>query len=324
MLKRCRSDWLIMQRISAAFDRLRREGRKALIPFIVGGDPTRSMTESLLLTLEDAGADLIEVGIPFSDPLADGPTIQAAAARALAHGTTPETVLDAVAAVRQRLTVPVVGLSYWNPIAQFSVNGLARGAKHAQHRRAPVDMSASAHQQQPADGSYVDEVPRVSDFLRRAHESGLSGLIIPDLPIEESRTLRQLALREQIASIFLAAPTSSAKRLRAVAQASQGFIYYVSVTGTTGVRRELPPQFVRGVRQLQRLTTKPICVGFGISTPAQVTAVAKVADGVIIGSALIRAVAEGTNRAAKLRRAGTFLRQLRRGLPAGPQVSDAH
>ena len=265
-----------MERIRATFDRLRRSGRKALIPFVMGGDPSLALTGPLLLALEEAGADLIEVGIPFSDPLADGPVIQAASARALARGATPPRVLAAVASVRRRLHVPVVCLSYWNPILQFGGGG-----------------------------------PQAAErFVRAAHASGCSGLIVPDLPVEEGGRLRATAGRAGIAVIVLAAPTSPPERLRLIARASHGFIYYVSVTGTTGIRRALPPALVHGVRQLKLVTTKPVCVGFGISTPAQARAVARVADGVIVGSALVHAMGRARGRAA-LRRAAAFVRRLR-------------
>ena len=268
-----------MERIDAVFDRLRRERRKALIPFVMGGDPSCPTTGELLVALEDAGADLIEVGVPFSDPLADGPVIQSASARALARGATPQRVLAAVASVRHRLQTPVVCLSYWNPIAQF---GGRRGAESAPDA-----------------------------FVRAALASGISGVIVPDLPLEEGEPLQQAARRRRFATIFLAAPTSPPHRLRRVARASSGFIYYVSVTGTTGVRRELPPSLVHGVRQLKLLTTKPVCVGFGIATPAQAAAVAAVADGVIVGSALVHTIAQATSRAAAFRGAVSFLKRLR-------------
>jgi tryptophan synthase alpha chain len=268
-----------MELLRATFNRLRRSRRSALIPFIMGGDPSLRATQELLLALEDAGADCIEVGIPFSDPLADGPVIQAASARALARGVTPAQVLSAVAAVRRRLRVPVACLTYWNPVLQFGGNG--RG-----------------------------ETP--TPFLDAARRSGLSGLIVPDLPVEEGALLRRLALRAGVAPVFLAAPTSPPQRLRMIARASEGFIYYVSVTGTTGARRSLPAALRHGVRQLRLLTTKPICVGFGIATLAQAREVARIADGVIVGSALVRTIEQARTPAGALAAARTFLRAFRR------------
>ncbi len=271
-----------MDRIRDTFKRLRRARQSALIPFIMGGDPDCATTAALLIALQEAGADLIEVGIPFSDPLADGPVIQASTARALARGATPERVLRAIASVRHRLSIPVLCLSYWNPIVQFHAKGAA---------------------------------PTPELFLKRAAASGVSGLIVPDLPVEEGAALRVLAARQGIDTVFLAAPTSPPERLRAIARASEGFIYYVSVAGTTGVRHTLPEALAHGVRQLRLLTTKPICVGFGISTPGQAAAVAKMADGVIIGSALIRAIQSARGgRAAQVHRARSFIKQLRQVL----------
>ncbi len=267
-----------MTPIRATFERLRRERRRALIPFIMGGDPTLSLTGPLLLALQDAGADLIEVGIPFSDPLADGPILQTASARALSRGATPARVLAAVASVHRRLRVPIVCLSYWNPLVQFGGHD-GRGSLQA--------------------------------FVRAAQESGVAGVIVPDLPVEESAPLQQAVEGTGFDTVLLAAPTSPPERLRLIARASQGFIYYVSVTGTTGVRRALPLGLAHGVRQLRLLTTKPICVGFGISTPAQAAAVARIADGVIVGSALVRTIGRARGRAAALIDAGTFLRRFR-------------
>ncbi|OGX29084.1 MAG: tryptophan synthase subunit alpha [Omnitrophica WOR_2 bacterium RIFCSPHIGHO2_02_FULL_67_20] len=266
--------------LPAAFERLRGAGRKALIPFIMAGDPDLRTTGPLLLALQEAGADVIEVGIPFSDPLADGPVIQAASSRALARGATPPRVLDAVASVRGQLRVPVVALTYWNPVLSFGPGG------------APEAVRA---------------------FARSARTSGLAGVIVPDLPVEESLLLRRSTSAERLCAVLLAAPTSPPARLRMIARAAQGFIYYVSVAGTTGARRELPPGLVHGVRQLKLLTTKPVCVGFGISTSAQAAAVARVADGVIVGSALIQAMALARGRAA-LRRAAAFVARLRKAV----------
>lgn len=266
--------------IRDVFDRLRRTRRKALIPFVMGGEPDCSTTTQLLLALQAAGADLIEVGIPFSDPLADGPVIQAASARALRGGATPPRVLAAIKAASRRLHVPVVVLSYWNPIVQFG--GRANGGPEA--------------------------------FVRAARRSGVAGIIVPDVPVDESAPLRTCALRAGLSPILLAAPTSPPDRLRAVARASEGFIYYVSVLGTTGARRQLPPTLVHGVRQLRVVTTKPICVGFGISTPSQAARVAAIADGVIVGSALIEAMQRARGSRAMVRAGSAFVRRLRQAV----------
>lgn len=269
-----------LRSISDVFNRLRHAHRKALVPFIMGGDPDLSTTAQLIETLADAGADLIEVGIPFSDPLADGPTIQRASSRALAAGTTPAAVLQMIARAKSR--VPIVVLSYWNPVVQF---GGAGGADN------PVP------------------------FFREAVRCGVGGLIVPDLPPDEADGLRALGRRHGLATIFLAAPTSPPHRLRQIARASEGFIYYVSLTGTTGARRHLPTEWLHGVRQLKLLTTKPICVGFGISTAAQARAVSRAADGVIVGSALIRALEPySRQRRRVVREAASFIRRFRRAI----------
>lgn len=272
-----------MDRIRATFERLRHAHQKALIPFIMGGDPDLKATRALLLVLADAGADLIEVGIPFSDPLADGPIIQRASSRSLECGTTPGAVLETVADVSRRIDVPLVLLSYWNPMLQYG-----NGSPQA-----------------------TDPTP----FVRDAKTSGACGIIVPDLPPEEARVFRQAADRFGIASVFLAAPTSPPQRLRQIAWASEGFIYYVSLTGTTGVRERLPSEWLHGVRQLKLITTKPICVGFGISTPAQAAAVARVADGVIVGSALIQAMEPYLKTRRLLHRhVRAFIRGIRRAV----------
>jgi tryptophan synthase alpha chain len=268
-------------RIAAVFRRLRRERRVAFIPFVVAGHPTLAATASLAQALDRAGADLIELGVPFSDPLADGPVIQAASSQALARGATPRKVLALASRLRRRVRAPLVALTYWNPVLQFGGNGSARG-------RAPGDA-----------------------FLRAAARAGIAGVIVPDLPADAAGAFRAAAARHGVATVFLATPTSSPARLRAIARASEGFIYYVSVTGTTGVRRALAPELLKGVRQLKLLTTKPVCVGFGISTPQQARAVGRVADGVIVGSAIVRAIQSGSpaGAARRVQRLATGLRR---------------
>ncbi|HAM40319.1 MAG TPA: tryptophan synthase subunit alpha [Candidatus Omnitrophica bacterium] len=269
-------------KIREVFARLRQTHRKALIPFVMAGDPSLPATAQLIQALAGVGADCVEVGIPFSDPLADGPTIQRASSRALGTGVTPAAVLKMIARIKRRVAVPLILLSYWNPVVHYG------------SRRAACD---------PAP------------FLRDAARCGVSGLIVPDLPPDEADGLHDLGRRHGIATIFLAAPTSPAYRLRRIARASEGFIYYVSLTGTTGARRQLPPDWLHGVRELKLLTTKPVCVGFGISTPAHARAVGRVADGVIVGSALLNALEPFRNQRRRwLREAAAFLRGLRRAV----------
>lgn len=247
-----------MSAIDEVFERCRSERRAAFIPFLTAGDPDLETTGALLQAFVDGGADIIELGIPFSDPIADGPVIQRASTRALASGTTLSGVLRLVAQHRDRLGVPIVLFSYFNPIH-------ARG---------------------------------VSSFAEQAASSGIDGVLCVDLPPEEGRRELVPTLRRRgLDTIFLAAPTSNRERLRAVTSASSGFLYYVSRTGVTGEQRELPKELLREAKRLRRKIDLPLAVGFGISTPRQVEAVAKVADGVVVGSALVHLIEEKTGAA---------------------------
>ena len=241
-----------MSAIAAAFDRCRAERRAAFIPYLTAGDPDLATTGRLLEALTLGGADIIELGVPFSDPIADGPVNQKAAARALASGTTLSGILEVVAGCRERLGVPVVLFTYYNPI-------LARG---------------------------------IESFAEQAAASGVDGVLCVDLPPEEAGELRPALLDAGIDPIFLLAPTSTKAREKAVAAASSGFVYYVSRTGVTGTREELPAELVKEAKRLRRRVKLPLAVGFGISTPEQVGAVGRVADGVVVGSALVRIVEE--------------------------------
>jgi tryptophan synthase alpha chain len=242
-----------MSAIEAAFARCRAERRAAFIPYLTAGDPDLGTTAELLEALTLGGADIIELGVPFSDPIADGAVNQRAAARALASGTTLSGILELVAGCRERLGVPVVLFTYFNPL-------LARG---------------------------------VESFAEQASASGVDGVLCVDLPPEEAAgELRPALLEAGVDPIFLLAPTSTRAREKAVAAASSGFVYYVSRTGVTGTREELAPELLRDAKRLRRRLKLPLAVGFGISSPEQVKAVGKVADGVVVGSALVRIVEE--------------------------------
>ena len=242
-----------MSAIDQLFAACAAEGRAAFIPFLMAGDPDLGATAELLDALVAGGADLIELGVPFSDPIADGPVNQRAAVRALAAGTKLSGILELVARHRERLGVPIVLFTYFNPVH-------ARG---------------------------------VSRFAEQAAASGVDGVLCVDLPPEEGACELVPALRERgVDSIFLLAPTSTRERVARVAAVSSGFIYYVSRTGVTGERGELASELVRDVKRLRRKVAQPLAVGFGISRPEQVAAVAAVADGVVVGSALVRLVEE--------------------------------
>ena len=242
-----------MSSISETFSRCRSEKRAAFIPFLVGGDPDLETSAELFLALVKGGADLIEIGVPFSDPIADGPTNQRAATRALESGTDLSGILDLVSHIKTRSDVPVVLFSYLNPL-------LARGLER---------------------------------FADQAAESGVDGVLCVDLPPEEAARDYVPALRDrQIDTIFLLAPTSNRDRMRQVADVSSGFVYYVSRTGVTGAQDRLTEELSKDVKKVRRRLRSPVAVGFGISTPEQVGAVGGYADGVVVGSALVRLVEE--------------------------------
>lgn len=241
-----------MNRIDKKFEALREQNRRAFMPYLCAGDPTPKLTEKLLLILEEAGADLIELGVPFSDPIADGPTVQRASERALKHRVSLEQILEMVKTLRSQTDIPIALMSYYNPI--FS-------------------MGESA-------------------FCEAAQDSGVDGVIVPDLPPEEAQRLLDVAPQYNLATIFLVAPTSSPERMQRIAAVSTGFIYCVSLTGVTGARATLSDEITPMITELRKHTDKPISVGFGVSTPEQAGQVAKVADGVIVGSAIINVIEE--------------------------------
>ncbi len=264
-----------VQRIAEAFRRARGEGRAAFIPFLTAGDPDAAASQALVLELAGRGADLVELGIPFSDPVADGPVIQRASHRALAAGFSLRRALDLAARVRQAHPVPLVFMSYVNPILRFGTGAFAEAAAGA----------------------------------------GVDGLIVPDLPPEEAGDLRSACSGRGIATIFLVAPTTTPGRIPVICAAAAGYVYYVALRGVTGVRDALPADLAAGIARVRAVTDLPVAVGFGVSTPEQVAAVAREADGVIVGSALVRAV-EGQFEAAAGRpelvaRVGDFAATLR-------------
>ncbi|MBM4276173.1 MAG: tryptophan synthase subunit alpha [Deltaproteobacteria bacterium] len=241
-----------MKRIDAMFKKLKQRGEKALIPFITCGDPDLDTTRALALEMAARGADLLELGIPFSDPLADGPTIQAASNRALKGGVHLQEVMELAGRLRREMEMPLVLMGYYNPILQ---HGLERTA-------------------------------------REAAELGVDGFIIPDLPMEESGSWRKAAQQAGVAPICLAAPTSGPERIRQAGRLTRGFLYYVSVTGITGARTALPEELAAALKEVRSLVKCPLAVGFGISTPEQVKWLAPYVDGVVVGSAIVQRVAK--------------------------------
>jgi tryptophan synthase alpha chain len=241
-----------MSRIGKKFSAVVKAGKKAFIPYIMAGDPNLARTAELIGILEDCGADIIELGVPFSDPLADGPTIQKAAQRALSEGVTLHKVIDLVSDVRKRTQTPIVLMTYYNPIFHY---GEER-------------------------------------FVRDASAAGADGIIVPDLPPEEAGNILSFSRKSDFDIIFLVAPTSTEDRVGRVAKSSRGFIYYVSITGITGSKLSMDPSIASHVSKIRSMSGKPVAVGFGISTPEEASEVARFADGVIVGSAIVKRAAD--------------------------------
>lgn len=237
-------------RIDKKFSELKQQGKSAFIAFITAGDPDLKTTVELVLAFEKAGVDIIELGVPFSDPLADGPTIQAASERALKNGTTLPKIFEAVKEIRKTSNIPLALMTYYNSIFHF-------GEKH---------------------------------FIKTAKSVGVDGVIVPDLPPQEAKDLIALSAQVDISTIFFLSPTTTDERIKTIAKASTGFIYYVSLTGVTGASQGLPKDILLRIKKAKSMTTKPVCVGFGVSTRAEVAAISAVADGVIVGSAIVKEI----------------------------------
>ena len=248
-------------RLDAKLSALKSSKEGALVTFVTAGDPfpTVQGTADVVLELAHAGADIIELGIPYSDPLADGPSIQASSQRALESGITPPMVFDIVRAVRRGSDIPIVLMTYYNPVLQY---GLAR-------------------------------------FADQMQDAGADGVILTDLPPEEAGAWKGIADQRGIATIFLLAPTSTEERIKAVAsQMQSGFVYCVSRSGVTGARKDVPEELHSLVRQIRARTSLPICVGFGISSSEHVRYIVAFADGVVIGSALVDFLKNNSNNPA--------------------------
>jgi tryptophan synthase alpha chain len=268
-----------VERIADAFASAREEGRAALMPYLMGGFPDAKGGVAVAEAYAENGADLIELGIPFSDPLADGPVIHAAATAALDAGATLETALEACSAVADR--VPVVAMAYSNMI-------LAGGGAEA--------------------------------FAKRLASAGAAGAIVPDLPLEESESIRSALSGEGLALVPLVAPTTPAERRRAICESAEGFVYVVSTVGVTGERAELPSELTELIEGAKSDAGVPVAVGFGIGTAEQAASVGSVADGVIVGSKLVRLVSDGAESGdakAGIEAAGDFVRELHGALAGG-------
>jgi len=379
-----------IERIAAAFDQARAEDRAALIVYFTLGYPTLERSLELVMAAVDSGADLVELGVPFSDPLADGPVIQRAAHVARQQGVTLAHCLEAAATLRRRgVEVPLLFMGYYNPILAFGASltstsldqpnaalsnrsvragqkpqgaplaledltkqGLASGDRSAggngqdpkgapltlpgldQPNTAPSERFAGNHQGVNGAPSGLESLakPGVASgdrFASGAHDpkgvpdlgaacaaAGVDGWIVPDLPPEEGAALEQVCQAHGLALVYLVAPTSPPDRVRLIAERSRGFVYLVSVTGITGAREQLPAGLAEFVGRVRQETTTPLAVGFGISTPEQAAQVAALADGVIVGSALVRRAAEADGR----EQVAALVAGLRRGVERGGKV----
>jgi tryptophan synthase alpha chain len=241
-----------MSRIEKMFIQLKKKHGKALIVFLTAGDPSLANNEALIPALEKEGVDLVEIGVPFSDPLADGSVIQASSQRSLERGTTLEKILGLVKRVRRRCTIPLALMSYYNPVLRY---GLAR-------------------------------------FAKDAARAGVDGVIIPDLPPDEGGQASGIFAKSGLDLVYLVAPTSTSARQKMISDASRGFIYFVSVTGVTGAGHGISKNVLKQVSSLGGRTKRALCVGFGVSKPGQVRQIARFASGVIVGSFVVKALAE--------------------------------
>lgn len=237
-------------RITKKLTSLKKNNQKAFIPFITAGDPDLITTEKLIYTLEKAGASIIELGMPFSDPMADGPAIQRANERSISQGTSLSRIFSLVKSVRKGTQIPILLMGYYNPIYQY---GLDR-------------------------------------FAKDCHQSGIDGLIVVDLPVEEASPLKKAIQNYPIDLIYLLSPTSDLKRIKLVAKNGSGFVYYVSFTGITGASRLDPKSVKQNIKRIRSHVQLPIQVGFGISTPEHAKQIAPLADGIVVGSALVKLI----------------------------------
>jgi tryptophan synthase alpha chain len=265
-----------MSKISRTFEKLKSDGRKALIPFITAGYPDLNTTEKFIYELEKSGADLIELGVPFSDPMADGPTIQAASERALAAGTTLKGVLQLVTEVRKTTQIPLVLMGYYNPVFHYGVE----------------------------------------DFASDAASAGVDALLLVDLPPEEVAEIHGVMSQAGIDLITLLAPTTPHERMARLSAVAEGYLYYVSMTGVTGAQKISPEDIRVAVEELKGMTDIPVAVGFGITTAADAKAVGAFADGVIVGSALVKIIAEYGQSEKLLPEVTKFIAELKHGLTA--------
>jgi tryptophan synthase alpha chain len=263
-----------MGRIDKKFRSLRDKGEKALTVYLTAGDPNLGKTEEIILSLDDAGVDILEIGVPFSDPTADGPIIHAASQRALKNGVTLSNILDMTESLRKASEIPIVLFGYYNPIFTY-------GNK---------------------------------EFTKRAKEVGVDGILVVDLPPEESTELREYTDRSGIDFISLIAPTTSTERIRKISRSATGFLYYISITGVTGTARPRVVDIKRDAERIRKITTLPLVVGFGISTTQQAGKIAPYVDGIVIGSAFVRLIEENRDRPDMVHIVSDYVRKIKKSI----------
>ena len=263
-----------MGRIGEKFESLRAKNEKALIVYLTAGDPSLDVTKNLVLGLEAAGVDIIEIGVPFSDPTADGPVIQAASQRALKTGTTLQGVLDLVAEIRRTSQIPILLFGYFNPIFAYGVER----------------------------------------FAESVHKAGVDGVLVVDLPPEEAQELRIHTDAAGLDFISLVAPTTGKDRLKTILKTATGFLYYISITGVTGTTAPKIDDIARKVTKIRKLTKMPIAVGFGISNAAQAKEIGTIADGIVIGSAVVKLIDENRNNRDLVRIVSDYTKEIKEAL----------
>jgi len=260
-----------VNRIDKKFKELRKANKKAFIVFITAGYPNLNATEKLILELAKIGVDIIELGVPFSDPLADGPVIQEASQKALEKNVHLVDILNLVRRARKVTDVPICLMTYYNPLFCFG-----------------------------------EEL-----FVRQALQYGVDGVIVPDLPPEEAPSFIKYARKKGLDVICFLSPTSAQKRIKFISRISKGFIYYVSLTGVTGPRKNLPFDLMNKVKEVKKYTQKPVCVGFGVSHSLQVKQIQRIADGVIVGSAIVKKIKDNIEKPDLIKRVSNFVRNLK-------------
>ena len=265
-----------MSRIEATLKNVALVHEKGLIAYVMAGDPSLEASAEIILEIEQAGADIIEIGVPFSDPIADGPTIQKAADRALSQGVSMADVLDLVSALRRQTKIPLILMTYCNPILAFGIDR----------------------------------------FFKEARRVGVNGVIIPDLPPDEAKDFLPKARRQLIDLIFLIAPTTPLERVEKILNTGSGFVYYVPLTGVTGAKLKEKEKICNRIDVIKAMTERPVAVGFGISSPEEAEEIAQAADGIIVGSALVRIIATASENPEYLEQLSALVSSLKQAIRA--------